>query len=341
MEQEIQQILHALLECIGKYPDGNENKEWFTKLIQNSLNGQECQQTDLDLFYNATTIEHILATILAIDIKIIVKVRMVHKVITTMWEENNGDPNLLNKYVLDDKPELPKIQPTSDIQNYNQHHQQTQHDSYPNQQQTIQSISHPTPQHTIQPNYISPENQPIKTIIEEIEMKERNDNKEIQQESSLISNHTDLPPQISIGSNIAFIAHYSLRNRKLSSTNPYYITKGKNFKLGILAVNAPGNNKTEQLNYVANILKIPKNNDLINFEFWEGNNWITISFDFEEDLIFCQDKINTKEKEIIKFIKLSINKGKKKTIQHTDNTNTPDNKNTNPPKLTKDSQKPN
>jgi len=92
---------------------------------------------------------------------------------------------------------------------------------------------------------------------------------------------------------------------------------------------------------VANILKIPKNNDLINFEFWEGNNWITIGFDFEEDLIFCQDKINTKEKEIIKFIKLSINKGKKKTIQHTDNTNTPDNKNTNPPKLTKDSQKPN
>ena len=132
MEQEIQQILHALLECIGKYPDSNENKEWFTKLIQNSLNGQECQQTDLDLFYNATTIEHILATILAIDIKIIVKVRMVHKVITTMWKENNGDPNLLNKYVLDDKPELSKIQPTSNIQNYNQHHQQTQHDSYPN-----------------------------------------------------------------------------------------------------------------------------------------------------------------------------------------------------------------
>ena len=102
--------MQALLEHIGKYPDGSENKEWFTKLIQNSLNGQECLETDLDLFYNATVIEQILSTILAIDIKTIIKIRMVHKAILTTWEENNWDTNLLNSYILNEKPHIPNIQ---------------------------------------------------------------------------------------------------------------------------------------------------------------------------------------------------------------------------------------
>ena len=104
IEYEIFQILQALLSCIERNPDGDQNKAWFTRLIQNSLNGQNCPETDLDLIYNATTIEHILATLLAIDIKTIVKIKMVQKVITTMWEENNWNMNLLNKFILNKKP---------------------------------------------------------------------------------------------------------------------------------------------------------------------------------------------------------------------------------------------
>ena len=84
MEQEILQILHTLLNHIEKCSDGYKNKVWFTKLIQDSLNGQICPETDSDLFYNATIIEHILLSILAIDIKTIIKIRMVHKVILIM-----------------------------------------------------------------------------------------------------------------------------------------------------------------------------------------------------------------------------------------------------------------
>ena len=51
MEQE---ILQALLQCIEKYPEGSNNKEWFTKLIQDSLNGINSQDTDINLIYNAT-----------------------------------------------------------------------------------------------------------------------------------------------------------------------------------------------------------------------------------------------------------------------------------------------
>src|SRR5438552_5156057 len=48
--------------------------------------------------------ENLLATLLAIDVKTIVKVRMVHKVIITLWEENNWDLNALNNYIMNEKP---------------------------------------------------------------------------------------------------------------------------------------------------------------------------------------------------------------------------------------------
>src|SRR5438477_2981386 len=103
MEQELQDILQALLQCVENHPKGDENKEWFAKLIQNSLNGTTNQETDIDLIYNTTVIENILTNLLAIDIRIIVKVRMVHKIINTLWKKNKWDTNLLNSYILNNK----------------------------------------------------------------------------------------------------------------------------------------------------------------------------------------------------------------------------------------------
>src|SRR5438552_18412651 len=93
------EIIQAFLKCIENYPEGSENKKWFTKLFQNSLGGQNNIEIDIDLVYNVTFMENLLATLLAIDIKTIVKVRMVHKVIITLWEENNWDLNVLNNYI--------------------------------------------------------------------------------------------------------------------------------------------------------------------------------------------------------------------------------------------------
>src|SRR5438552_6668000 len=106
MEQELQDILQALLQCVENHLKGDENKEWFVKLIQDSLNGTTNQETDIDLIYNATVIENILVNLLTIDIRIIVKVRMVHKIINTLWEENKWDTNLLNSYILNNKPTI-------------------------------------------------------------------------------------------------------------------------------------------------------------------------------------------------------------------------------------------
>ena len=82
MEQE---ILEALLVCIKKHPKGNENKEWFIKLIQDSLNGNTNSETNKDLIYNATVVENILANLLAVDIKTIVKIKLIYKIINAVW----------------------------------------------------------------------------------------------------------------------------------------------------------------------------------------------------------------------------------------------------------------
>src|SRR5271168_1688596 len=96
-------ILQALLECIGKYPEGEENKKWFMKLIQDSFEGKTNLEIDVNLIYNATIMEDILANMLTINIKTIVKIRMIHKIIITLWIENGWDSSSLNNYILKNK----------------------------------------------------------------------------------------------------------------------------------------------------------------------------------------------------------------------------------------------
>ena len=155
MENEAIQIIQALLQCIEKYPEGSENKEWFMKLFQDSLNGRTNIETEADLIYNATVIENILATLLAIDIKLIVKVRMVHKVITTMWEENKWDLGMLNRYILEEKPML-QDRNQNNLENYN-------FDEISNREETTTTIQYNLPAINLE-----------ETPSEEIEMSENN-----------------------------------------------------------------------------------------------------------------------------------------------------------------------
>ena len=285
MEHE---IFQALLHNIERHPKGSESEGWFIRLIQDSLNGTTSPEIDADLFYNATVVENLIANLLAIDIKIIVKVRMMHKIINTLWEENNWDITLLNSYILDDKPILQNIL-LNNIEKTN----------------TI------------------PNNETISTPIEELPSQEiemtENDctspqsttptmSVEIQSTSQIPTNletTDDNTPMDLIGQDITEVSHYDIRNRTLNPLNPYFITKNKTYLLGILAINTPGDNNREQKAFIANSLKLPFENDLIQLTFWKGNNWFTIGFDYEEDLIFCKDKLNTKEKDLIKFIQLS------------------------------------
>ena len=44
-----------------------------------------------------------MARLLAIDVKTIVKIRIVHKTIIALWKENKWDLNLLSNYILNEK----------------------------------------------------------------------------------------------------------------------------------------------------------------------------------------------------------------------------------------------
>ena len=303
MENEAIQIIQALLQCIEKYPEGSENKEWLMKLFQDSLNGRTNIETEAGLIYNATVIENILATLLAIDIKLIVKVRMVHKVITTTWEENKWDLGMLNRYILEEKPML-QDRNQNNLENYN-------FDEISNREETITTIQYNLPTINLE-----------ETPSEEIEMSENNqpttNNQETDMKFQPTTTHMwmeDISHNV-LGKNITTTQHYDIRNRKPDPSNPYYITKGRRFRLGALTVNIPGEDKTQQLAFATSFLKLSTNKELIQYEFWEGNSWITIGFDYEEDLNVCKSKINEKGKDLIKFIRLTTEK-EKPEIQQT------------------------
>ena len=87
MEQEILLILQALVELIEKHPQGCDNKEWLLQLIYNSLMRTSDTNIEADLIYNTTLGENILANLLAVNIKTIVKTRILQKLLNRLWEE--------------------------------------------------------------------------------------------------------------------------------------------------------------------------------------------------------------------------------------------------------------
>jgi len=287
MEQE---ILQALLQYIEKHPKGDENKEWLIRLIHNSLNNTSSFDIDADLIYNATVGENILANLLAVDIKTIVKVRMLQKIINALWEENNWDMAILNKYILNEKPDQQEISPNG-LKNINTEEMEKEKSD----KELIEELS-------------SPEIEMIDN--DSISITTRAPDTKVEVESTfqptITSNLMDdnISTEI-IGIDISKTSRYEFRNRTTEALNPYYITKNKFYMLGALEVNIPGKNNEEQKAYIASYLKLPPKNNLIQRIFWKGNYWLALEFDYNEDIVECKNMLNTKEKELIKFIQLA------------------------------------
>src|SRR5438876_3681236 len=292
MEQE---ILQTLLTCIEKNPEESDNKKWFIRLIQNSLSDNNDPEIDIDLIHNATVIENILANMLSIDIRTIVKIRLVHKTICTLWEENGGNLEELNNYILENKSMLINTSSGST------------EDMINNQQDPTTTPLEEAPFREVE----MAEGNQISLI--EMEITTENEGQLVAQESDLSD---DMADDVT-GENITNITNYNTRNRTQEPTNPFFITRNKDFCLGVLAANIPGDNKKSQRAYVTNMLKLSPNSILVQFEFWNGNRWFTVGFDYEEDLKAYKEKLNRKEKDLIKFIQLRPkNNGKKEKTEN-------------------------
>jgi hypothetical protein len=218
MEQEILQILFM---CIKKHPEESDNKKWFIRLIQNSLSGNNDPEIDIDLIHNATVIENILANMLSIDIKTIVKIRLVHKTICTLWKENGRNLEELNNYILENKLVLINTSPES------------AEDMISNQQNSTTTSLEEAPSREVE----MVEDNQINLI--EMEITTENENQLVTQESDLSD---DMIDDVT-GENIINIMNYNTRNRTQEPTNPFFITRNKNFCLGVLAANTPGDTK--------------------------------------------------------------------------------------------------
>ena len=304
------EIIRTLLQCIERYPEGSENKKWYTKLFQDSLEGTTNPSTDIELVNNATGMDNILSTLLAIDIKTVVKIRMVHKVIVTAWEERGWNIDYLNSYVLNEKPSLPNTIPLANFKTNEVIMDETQEIS-PMSQYTQQ----PMLQHIQQPQAIQNIEE---TNIEEIIMTESdekeatNSGPEIQPSMSKQSISTNLNDVI--GKNIATIQRYELRNRSFDPKNPFNITKNQKIRIGALIIDIPGENEKEQLAFMANTLRLPAKSNLVQAEFRNGNRWISAGFDYEEDLEFCLNKFKNKEDKIVDLIRLTTRKEERKLV---------------------------
>jgi hypothetical protein len=68
------------------------------------------------------------------------------------------------------------------------------------------------------------------------------------------------------------ITHFETRNRKFHHINPYNLVEKGNYIAGAFIANVPDNNKYKQINYLVNLLKLPKEKlHLIQTTFSNGN----------------------------------------------------------------------
>src|SRR5438477_3324968 len=90
------------------------------------------------------------------------------------------------------------------------------------------------------------------------------------------------------------------------------LAKTQLFTEGFLAVKIPGENRKEQLDMVANILKISPTNNLITPIFHEGNSWIIAHFPNQEKLAEYINRVNNQGAYNVNMIALSNNNRDKK-----------------------------
>jgi RNA recognition motif-containing protein len=84
-----------------------------------------------------------------------------------------------------------------------------------------------------------------------------------------------------------------------TSNNPYRLIEGKSaIGIGMLVGTFPGQNRQEQLAIIAEVFRIPVDNNLINIEHKNGNSWFTGYFKKESERTYCVNKLEEVNKEI-------------------------------------------
>lgn len=314
------QFIQTLLQLKDNHKQ--EDQQWFQKLLD--LNSRNLESIDINagLLINFTVLDSIIAKLLNLDLKLLAKIRVVGAYINQLWESNGGNLSSLNDFImcenqareLSSKVNLP-ITPINHTPTTYTCPSLTQNI----QQETDNSLT--TNISTVHINSLS------ETTIKEIDMSDRIIDEMVEEELHKTEEQKEYIEAKNkvLGNDIKTYNNYSTRKRIPQTTNPFFLDNSGTYKIGALTPNIPGEDKKEQHNYIAHILRLPKDTNLLCYEFINGNYWITFTFKEIDDMIQCIEKINSKNKnngENFKFhplhpkqILLATNK-QEKTCSH-------------------------
>src|SRR6185369_6092210 len=286
------QFIQTLLQLKDNHK--KEDQQWFQKLLELNLQNSESVDINAGLLINFTVLDSIVAKLLNLDTKLLAKIRVVGDYINQIWKSNRGNTSKLYEFImsedqareLSNKVNLP-ITPINHATTTYTHPTQN------SQQETNTLLATKSTLNSIQNNTEEKEDALMyekEVELQEIEMSEARTS---EHEKSKEENETLDDTTTALLKDIKKIKHYKTRNRPLQTINPFFITNKGAFTAGALIVNTPGDNKQEQITYLANMCRLPKTQtSLIKDLFFNSNGWYTINFQYQHDMIDCVQKIN-------------------------------------------------
>ena len=303
-DDQVEEHQYKLIHHLETLKDTHHQDDiiWFQRLIANSKQNIESEDIDLGILYNLTYLDAITAKLLNIDPRKIIKAAIVKRYIRELWEDNDQPENILESYILSDINSRSLIEtvlrPSDSTETASQDIPVAVEVNIPIQEPSIT----------------------VEQEIPEVEMTQ-----EIPQEQELDRNKDSKEENVSsiLGQDINTTSCYKTRNRTHQSINPFYITEKGRYSAGALIANTPGDTQTEQVKYLASILRLDlSSTHLIKTIFHNGNGWYTFHFEFAPDLEECINKINGKKNENFQIITLQ-NPDLKETNSNPETSNTP------------------
>lgn len=329
VETEATMLLESIIESLPKFIDNHKqaDREWFHKLLDhNKTNEANSADIEAGITINITIIDCIVARLLDMDFRQLAKIKIVRDYLSQLWIDNGLDTELLNSHIIDDSVARDFYETHSKPANANTSLLPSPNNVYTvtttttqesNPENTLLTCEQPIEEVIMEENLLTNEIAsnilPIcEQSVEEVIMEEKSSTEETTIEKNNTKNQPDSSSETEhnmktnsvLGHDILSIRNYSTRNRVATGINPFFLDKKGRFIAGAITANIPGTNGFEQLSYMAHVLKIPKNSDLIKYDFHKGNSWITFNFETEEDMEDCIAKLNGKNHEQFKIYQI-------------------------------------
>jgi hypothetical protein len=303
---ETDSISNQLISMLQHLEDKHNEKDqqWFQKLLDHNSRNLEAPDIEAGLIINLTVLDCIVAKLLNLDIKLLTKIKVVGTYINQIWNGNGGDPTKLTDFIISEDQalrlskefNLPIAQNNITNDLYPLSVEESSLSSNSRLQETTNTslnITNPPIESSFLPNINN------ETTIKEIEMSDRVFDELVEKELAKLQEndeHIRLKEKV-LGQNIATKKNYATRNRTPQHINPYFLDNKGSYKAGVLIPSIPGEGRIEQINYIAKLLKLPQNSELLHFDFLNGNGWITFRFQEIEDMQTCISKTMIKNKK--------------------------------------------